>query len=80
MSLFLHTDRATRGDVFFSFHFSALGADAQPIEETAGGVEMHKFAKSKAHSVIFVAGVKGEIQMEICRRRRYQELWVLRPD
>eukprot|EP01055_Gregarina_sp_Pseudo9_P000953 Gregarina_sp_Pseudo_9__952@NODE_160_length_3914_cov_163_681290_g147_i0_p1_GENE_NODE_160_length_3914_cov_163_681290_g147_i0NODE_160_length_3914_cov_163_681290_g147_i0_p1_ORF_typecomplete_len673_score191_32MATH/PF00917_26/3_5e06_NODE_160_length_3914_cov_163_681290_g147_i012693287 len=46
VSLFLHTDRATKGDVFFSFHFSALNEAGLPIEDTAGGIDLHKFEKS----------------------------------
>lgn len=47
VSLFLHTDRAIKGDVFFSFNFSALDHEGQPVEDTAGGIDIHKFTKSE---------------------------------
>ncbi|EZG43632.1 putative speckle-type POZ (SPOP) family, MATH domain protein [Gregarina niphandrodes] len=46
VSLFLHTDRATYSDVYFSFQFTALNMEGNPIEGTVGGVELHKFDKS----------------------------------
>eukprot|EP01054_Gregarina_sp_Poly1_P010090 Gregarina_sp_Poly_1__10089@NODE_682_length_6802_cov_82_445880_g43_i1_p6_GENE_NODE_682_length_6802_cov_82_445880_g43_i1NODE_682_length_6802_cov_82_445880_g43_i1_p6_ORF_typecomplete_len151_score21_88MATH/PF00917_26/6_2e05_NODE_682_length_6802_cov_82_445880_g43_i161826634 len=52
VSLFLHTDRATKGDVFFSFHFAALNAAGLPIEDSAGGIDLHKFEKSEKSSPV----------------------------